>query len=179
MNRVQEMEIMPRQYSEADLRDYLFRVLYKNLVSGQSALKDGATHFVFACRVGKGDCIEEGSLSYSLPSGVLLSHKSDILISLPTDMYFSLELKFLSAVTDQLKTRSYDMIHLKRSHGAKLIGIMVYVHGPGVGISLDRARAICYPFDYFVGLKIKDLLSGDFWNPVTGVIHNGLRDLGI
>lgn len=169
---------MPRQYSEADLRDHLFKALYSNLAPGQPTLEDGATHFVFACRVGKGGCLKEGSLSYSLPSGVLLTHKSDILISLPTSVYLSVELKFLSAVTDQFKTRSYDMIHLKRSHGTKLVGIMVYVHGPGVGISIDRARAICYPFDYFIGLEIKDLLSANFWNPVTEVMHHGLSDLG-
>lgn len=169
---------MPRQDSEGKLRNYLFETLYTDLAPGQSVLEDGTPHFEFTCQVGKGECTREGSLSYSLPSGLLLSHKSDILISLPTDIYLSVELKFLSAVTDQFKTRSYDMMHLKRSLGTKVSGVMVYVRVPGVGISINRAQAICYPFDYFVGLKATDLPSAGFWRPLIRVMRDILSNLG-
>lgn len=169
---------VPRQHSEAILRDHLFEALHNSLAPGQPALEDEVTHFVFDSAAGEGACTKEGSLSYSLPSGVSISHKSDILILHPPDMYVSVELKFLSAVTDQFKTRSYDMIHLKSSHRTRLVGIMVYVHQPGVGLSLDRAQTICYSFDYFVGLKAKDLASEGFWVPVIDAVHSGLDDLG-
>jgi hypothetical protein len=169
---------MPRQDSEGNLRDHLLKILYTNLVPGQSMLEDETTHFEFACQVGKGECTREGSLSYYLPSGLSLSHKSDILISLPTNIYLSMELKFRSAVTDQFKTRSYDMMHLKRSLGTKVRGIMIYVHVPGHGISIDRAKAICYPFDHFVGLRAIDLPTAGFWEPVISVVRNILNNLG-
>lgn len=169
---------MPRQDSEGNLRDHLFGNLHASFAARQSILEDNITHFEFNCSAGRGECRKEGVLSYSLPSGVLLQHKSDILVSLPTNTYLSIELKFLSAVTDQFKTRSYDMMHLKHSLGTKVCGIMVYVHSQGHGISIHRARAICYPFDYFVGLKATDLPSAGFWEPVIGVIRNIVSNLG-
>ena len=169
---------MIRQHSETVLEYHLFNALHSHLAPTQPILKEGATDFDFACRAGQGHCKRQGMLPYSLPSGFSLSHTSDILISLPVDAYLSLELKFLSAVTDQFKARSYDMVHLKNTHGRRLVGVMVYVHSPGVGISINRAREICYPFDHFVGLNSKDMQSQNFWKPVTEVVHCGLSGLG-
>ncbi len=109
---------MTREYSEQEVRNDLFRTLHADLSRvGSSPLEERVTRFTLAPHLGQGECVIEGSLSYSLLSGATLPHKSDILISLSTGMHLSLELKFLSAVTDQFKTRSYDMLHLKRTYG--------------------------------------------------------------
>jgi hypothetical protein len=50
------------------------------------------------------------------------------------------------------------MLHLKQKMGTKLCGVVFYLHVPGTNsISVDRARAICYPFDQFIGIEGKDV----------------------
>jgi hypothetical protein len=62
------------------------------------------------------------------------------LIERANGTWLGLELKHLSAVTDQFKCRSYDVLHLKQTLGTKLCAIMVYLHVPGAnGISINRA----------------------------------------
>lgn len=163
---------MPRRYSEASLCDHLFRTLCASLAPGQLVPEYKPARLRFVSRAGEGECTREGSLSYRLPSGLSLIHKSDILISLPTNVYVSMELKWLSAVPDQFKARSYDITHLKRSPGREVHGIMIYVHAPRAGISIDRAKAICFPFNHFVGLRARDMPSADFWAPVVSVIRS-------
>jgi hypothetical protein len=59
------------------------------------------------------------------------------------------------------------MLHLKQTLGAKLCGVMVYVHVSGTPntISIDRARAICYPFDHFLGIDTHDYTNLQTWLP--------------
>lgn len=120
--------------------------------------------------LGGGTCSAEGALTYVLPSGLRLEHRSDILLSLPTGKHVALEMKFQSAVTDQFKARSYDMLHLKQALGTLVVGIMVYVHMPGKGIRTERARAISYPFDYFFGLEAADLGDPHTWTPLIETV---------
>ena len=95
----------------------------------------------------------EGKLSYKLPSGATVLHANDILITRPTQ-FLAIECKFLSAVSDQFKSRAFDMLHLKRTLAVRVTGIMVYVHVPGCGIGLSAAKAYCYPFDHFLGFEL-------------------------
>lgn len=93
----------------------------------------------------------EGVVSYQLPDGTLLRHASDILISRPDlEKQVSIELKYKSAVTDQFKCRSYDAAHIKQQHAGDILTIMVFARA-GSGISIERARSICHPFDRFYG----------------------------
>ena len=93
----------------------------------------------------------EGPICYSLPCGTKATHKSDILVSQEASpKRVSVEIKYKSAVTDQFKCRAYDAIHMKREHADQILTVMIFAKTSN-GISLKRARAICYPFDRFFG----------------------------
>ena len=81
------------------------------------------------------------------------------LIALSGERYVAIEIKFMSSVTDQFKARSYDMMHLKQEFSGRVSGIMVYVHAPGSGISIERARLISYAFDHFFGFNFDELFA--------------------
>ena len=103
----------------------------------------------------------EGTVTYRLPDGTSLSHASDILISMPgSAKRVSIELKYKSAVTDQFKCRSYDAAHIKELHGKDILTIMVFARA-GSGISIERARSICHPFDRFYGDDAPRFLAAD------------------
>lgn len=104
---------MAKQESEYIVRDLLFDALFEHL--GQPGSREGkrqSARFKLQGDFGEGNCQTEGSLEYALPSGEELSHKNDILVSLSNGRYVAIEVKFLSAVTDQFKARSYDMLYL-------------------------------------------------------------------
>ena len=105
---------------------------------------------------------KEGALEYTLPNNVLLSHKSDILITNKRKKYVSIEVKFKSAVTDQFKSRSYDMLHLKSKYSKNILGILIFVKVPGHGISIEKAKKISYPFDSFMGIDFQKLKNDVF-----------------
>lgn len=99
------------------------------------------------------DCLAEpeGSVSYRLPDGTELDHRWDILVSRPgSAKQVSIEIKYKSAVTDQFKCRSYDAVHTKKDHGEYILTVMIFARANS-GISIDRARSICHPFDRFYG----------------------------
>lgn len=107
-----------------------------------------------------GRCVVEGSLRYQLPDGAALDHKSDIQIQYERSgeasgdhRYVAIEVKHASAVTDQFKSRAFDMIHLKQQLGSRLHGIIIFAR-VGQGIQPARARSICYPFDDFIGAEL-------------------------
>ena len=93
----------------------------------------------------------EGSIQYCLPSGRTMSHASDILAA-RTDSAkrVSIEIKYKSAVTDQFKARVYDAVHMKQAHGDTILTVLLFAKSD-TGISIDRARDICYEFDRFYG----------------------------
>lgn len=114
---------------------------------------------------------KEGKLDYSLPNGKVLSHKSDILLSKDNTKFISIEIKNKSAVTDQFKCRSYDMLHQKRQFGENILGVMIYIKNQGHGISLEQAKYICYPFELFIGMKIEDLSYESIFVPLVDSVN--------
>ena len=120
---------MPR--SEAEFRDALVGVLGRAVPGAELE--------------------SEGAVRYGLPSGRCLSHASDILVTRPgSDKQVSIEIKYRSAVTDQFKARAYDAAHMKRTHGDKILTVLLFAKS-NTGISIDHARAISYEFDCFYG----------------------------
>ena len=90
-----------------------------------------------------------------LEASTALAVKMDILLRSSAGRIIGIECKFLSSVTDQFKSRAYDMIHLKKEYGDKLFGIMLYVHVRGFGgLGLARAAAYCHPYDRFFGYEV-------------------------
>lgn len=103
----------------------------------------------------------EGRVSYRVPSGEEFKHASDILITgKASAKQVSIEIKFRSAVTDQFKCRAYDATHMKQQHGDRLLTVMLYAKTDS-GISIERARSICYCFDRFYGGPAQQFLESN------------------
>ncbi len=162
--------------SEADIRDLLMKALYARFGARDSWGDAGQGASFTIDRPGvSGSCTVEKVLEYRLPDGTRLPHKSDILFdyqrsgsSPAAREYVSIEVKHMSAVTDQFKCRAFDMLHMKRSC-PQLHGILVFARA-GVGIGFERARAICYPFDDFIGIDLLKADASTLWQPVLDKI---------
>lgn len=162
--------------TEDEIRDLLMQVLYHRLGRTGSWQGSGKTASFELKDEFKGyKCFAESTLSYTLPTGIKMDHRSDILISNDEKKrYISIEIKHRSAVTDQFKCRSYDMIHLKKSYGNDLLGIMVYVKST-TGISVEHAKSICYSFDHFFGIPSESRHTPTAWDELILVVERFLR----
>lgn len=148
------------------------KALYGRLGTRDSWRDDAQAASLAIDRPGvSGRCAVEKALEYHLPDGTRLPHKPDILLDYQRSgsspgarEYISIEVKHMSAVTDQFKCRAFDMLHMKQAFDPQLHGILVFARA-GVGIGFERARAISYAFDDFIGI---DLLKADphtVWQP--------------
>jgi len=162
--------------TEDEIRDLLMQVLYHRIGRTGSWEGIGKTASFELKDEFKGyKCFAERTLSYVLPTGIKMDHTSDILISSEEKKrYISIEIKHRSAVTDQFKCRSYDMIHLKNSYGNNLLGIMVYVKST-TGISVEHAKSICYSFDHFFGIPSESRHTPTAWDELISVVEGFLR----
>jgi len=161
--------------SESRVRDFLMQLLYYNLGEKDSWTKQkGIAAFTLDKKYRNLECISEGSLQYKLPSGYTMSHKSDILIHDKTgNHHISIEIKHRSAVTDQFKCRTYDILHLKQTH-PKLHGIIIYVKR-ATGISPTHAKSICYPFDYFISVAEQEIYNPQKWENLLSNVKEKLE----
>ena len=101
----------------------------------------------------------EVSRKYRLPTGAEMLHRSDILVSKPReDRFVSIEIKYKSSNTDQFKCRSYDAMHMKQHYAKSILTIMLFAKPASGGLSVNRAKTICYPFDHFYGEEIETFL---------------------
>jgi hypothetical protein len=161
--------------TEDKIRDEVMKTLFYNLGEQGTWEGDGkSARFKLKSEFGNVECGAEKSLDYKLPDGGALSHASDILITdISKERYISIEIKHKSAVTDQFKCRSYDMIHMKNTYGSKLLGIMLFVKTTQ-GISIEQAEKICYPFDYFFGIpsSLRDIPT--VWDKLISAIGDFL-----
>lgn len=157
--------------TEEEIRDSLMQILYYRLGKESSWKGSGKTaSFDIRSEFDGYKCFAEQSLPYGLPTDIKLDHTSDILVSNEKKKkYVSIEIKHRSAVTDQFKCRSYDMIHLKKSYRKNLLGVMVYVKSTS-GISVEHARSICYSFDYFFGVPSKSRHTPTTWDELISVV---------
>ena len=147
---------MGKDKTEDTIRDSVIRSLYGKIGKvGSLRGKESSPAFDVDLSWGGGSCRAEGALEYQLPSGLRLSHKNDILITLSDFHQVAVEIKVLSNVTDQFKCRSYDAMHLKPTLGDGVFTILVYVRPPAASLTTKRAKAIAYAFDRFIGIEIK------------------------
>jgi hypothetical protein len=164
------------EYTEDKIRDIVMRVIYDNLgkvgtFNGQgkyASFQIENEHILAYCEA-------EQSQEYRLPNGFTISHNSDILISAKRKnrdsekSYISIEIKHRSAVTDQFKTRAFDMLHLKQTYGSRIYGIMLFVRAD-TGISFRQAEKISYPFDKFIPVEYSQLDRQDAWDELLTTI---------
>jgi len=164
----QETDILIRQ-NESEIRDFLMQLLFHTLGKEGTWRGGGVSAEFELC--GGYKCYAERPLSYDLPGGQKLTHRSDILIS-STDgrRHVSIEIKHESAVTDQFKCRAYDIMHLRQTYGKDLVGILVYVK-TSTGLSVERAKAICYSFDHFVAVPFQSRHNPTVWNELISAIQ--------
>jgi len=139
--------------SEGPLRSLLMNQLYRRIGEPGTLCGSGQS-MRFHLRIG-GMCEAEGSLTYELPDRTVLGYESDILFSLDSGKKVTVELKFLSCVSDQFKARSFTVMHVKKKHGNNVYCVLAYVHMIGIGLSTETAKSYCYPFDEFIGMEFK------------------------
>ena len=163
--------------TEDDIRDKVMRILFDNFGEQNTWEGEGKfTRFRLRSEFGGPECKAEHSINYKLPNGSTLSHRSDIFIGKESrGKCVSLEIKHESAVTDQFKTRCYDVIHMKNTYGESLLTIMLFVKVPSKGISIENAREICYAFDHFFGVPYACLDDQEKWIKLTSTIGGFLR----
>ncbi len=173
-----EQEYTEPKSTEDEIRDLLMQILYHRL--GREGSWDGAgktAMFVLRDDFPGYQCLAERGLSYQLPPGAKLTHRSDIMISNEElGKHVSIEIKHRSAVTDQFKCRSYDMIHMKSTLAGNLLGIIVYVKTT-TGISVEHARSICYSFDHFFGIPAASKHSPTAWDGLVAALEGFLHSV--
>ena len=139
--------------SEGPLRNFLMNQLYRR-IGEPGTLSGSGDSMRFQLRAG-GMCEAEASLAYELPDRTVVEYDSDILFSFNTGKRVAVELKFLSSVSDQFKARSFNVVHVKKTHGSNVHCVLAYVHLSGTGLSTQTAKSYCYPFDEFIGIDLK------------------------
>lgn len=158
--------------SEDEIRDTIMSLLYYRIGQEDSWEGEGKTaRFKLKGEYGETKCFAEEILEYDLPNGDSLSHKNDILFVSAGDerAFISIEIKHRSAVTDQFKCRSYDMLHLKNTFEQRLLGIMLYVKAKG-GLTTEQARLICYPFDRFLSVPAESRHVPSAWDELIETV---------
>lgn len=142
-------------------------VLFHELAEEKGLMKNDGNllWFDFVVSGRKYWCKMEGEVIYDVPNGNMLTHKSDIMIVNadraieprilnPDNKFVSIEVKHKSSVTDQFKSRSYDMFHMRSTY-PKCLGVMMYIREKN--ITADQAKKICYPFHHFFSCRTTDL----------------------
>lgn len=161
----------PERYEDS-LRAFLVSVLYARVGEPGTLTGEGNTaRFEIKKSLGGGTCTASSGLDYALPSRRRLSHPSDILIAVPGGKNLAIELQWATDLTDQLKARAYDMLHLKQAFGENLAAFLIYLRAGLGGLSAEQAREICYPFDQFIALEHQDPQNPVMWIPVLDKIE--------
>lgn len=153
---------------------FLAELLYRTLgeKGTWSSVTQGGVKFAFAGMKGSCHCLANVEVPYKLPDGSILTHRPDIVADIG-GLRVGIEVKFRSSVTDQFKSRSYDMIHIKRSN-PRFYGMMVYVKSHS-GISPDHAKSICYPHDHFFSVPETGAQRAENWDPFVQEIRRLLN----
>lgn len=166
-----EYQLAPERYQKS-LLEFLISALFARVGEPGSLTGEGKpARFEVKKSFGGGICEASRSLEYALPSGGKLSPVSDILITLPGGKTLAVELQWATDLSDQLKARAYDMLHLKQALGKRLTAFLIYLRAGQGGLSADQAREICYPFDRFIALEHQDPQNPAIWVPVLDRIE--------
>ena len=159
------------RYQES-LLEFLISALFARVGEAGTLTGQGKpARFEIKQSLGGGTCEASSSLEYALPSGHKLSHVSDILISSPSGKNVAVELQWASDLSDQVKSRAYDALHLKQALGTSLTAFLIYLRAGQGGLSAEQAREICYPFDQFIALEHQDPQNPAIWVPVLDRIE--------
>jgi hypothetical protein len=166
-----ECSLAVERYEES-LLEFLISALFARVGEPGTLAGEGKpARFTVKRSLGGGTCEASCSLEYSLPSGQKLSHVSDILVSSPKGKTVAVELQWATDLSDQLKARAYDALHLKQALGKRLTTFLIYLRAGLGGLSAEQAREICYPFDQFIALEHQDPQNPTIWVPVLDRIE--------
>jgi len=172
--KVETTKEPPQSITENGLRDKVMKLLYEELGLVDTWSGEGAySSFKINKNGANYDCRAEGASYYTLPDGTTLSHRSDLLIAKTNGTKtIGIEIKHESAVTDQFKSRSYDLLHLSKD--PNFVGIMLYVKA-STGISPEQARAISYPFKHFIHIPFERYLEKESWSEFLEIVKIELQ----
>lgn len=163
------------RYQES-LLEFLISALFARVGELGTLTGEGKpARFEIKKSLGGGSCAASSSLEYALPSGHKHSHVSDILISSPNGRTVAVELQWAADLSDQLKARAYDALHLKQALGKRLTAFLIYLRAGQGGLSAEQAREICYPFDQFIALEHQDPQNPAIWVPVLDRIEAEIK----
>lgn len=159
-------EFKSREYSEDPLTEKIMRYFYNIAEDSESFLVNhNNVEFDFFISKIKFRCQTKKGLVYRLPNGYIITHEADIVITRnenltdayvmnPDHRFVSIEIKHKSSVTDAFKSRSYDMLHLRKEYPLCL-GIMMYIRERN--LTIETAKQYCYPYQKFFGCKTEEL----------------------
>ena len=164
--------MLPQERYQESLLEFLISALFARVgepgtLSGQGK----PARFEIKKSLGGGTCAASSTLEFALPSGRKLSHVSDILIALSSGKNLAVELQWAADLSDQLKARAYDALHLKQTLGKNLKAFLIYLRAGLGGLSAEQAREICYPFDQFIALEHQDPQNPVIWVSVLDQIE--------
>lgn len=163
---------MATERYEESLLEFLISALFARVGEPGTLTGQGKpARFEIKKSLGGGTCAASSSLEYALPSGRKLSHVSDILITLPGGKILGVELQWATDLSDQLKARAFDILHLKQAPGKSLTAFLIYLRAGLGGLSAEQAREVCYPFDQFIALEHQDPQNPSIWVPVLDRIE--------
>ncbi len=163
---------MATERYEESILEFLVSALFARVGEPKTLTGQGKlAHFEIKKNLGGGTCVASSSVEYALPSGHKLSHVSDILIARPGGKNLVVELQWATDLSDQLKARAYDILHLKQALGKNLTAFLIYLRAGLGGLSAEQAREICYPFDQFIALEHQDPQNPAIWVPVLDRIE--------
>jgi len=117
-----------REYSEIIITEKIMKYFY-SIADNSEAFSGSGKNIKFNFFISgiKYTCQTEKALEYRLPNNYMVLHNADIIIIRnennadqyvlnPSHKFVSIEIKHKSDVTDAFKSRSYDMMHLRKEH---------------------------------------------------------------
>ena len=161
---------MVETWDEAAFQNGLFQALRQKIGQHDEPLRESSQRFMLSGRYGPGWAEMEGELQLGRVSG---THKADILITNGTQKLLAIEIKkFGSSVTDVFKSRSYDAYHTKLAYGERLDNVLVYFHKQKTKstISIERAKALSYWYDFFIGIDV-EVERDELWHEPVKTIE--------
>ena len=161
----------PESYEES-LLEFLVSALYARVGERGTMTGQGRNaRFEITKSLGGGSCAADSGLDYALPSGRKVTHKADILVTLPRGRRLTIDLIWASNDPDPFKARAYDMLQLKNCLGPQIWAMMIYLRPGTGGISAEAVKEICYPFDLFFACEHQDPQNPAIWVPILDRIE--------
>ncbi len=162
---------------EESLLEFLITALFARVGEPGSLRGEGkSAQFHITKNLGGGHCAAGSSLPLPTSKGTPLSHLADIMVKTASGRLLVLDLKWAVSDLAPLKAYAYDMLLLKKAHGEKLRGVLVYLRPMGGGVPGEQAREVCFPYDQFFAIEHQDPQNPTAWVPILDQVEQMLTN---